>query len=179
MKDKADLLCSAKAFSDYLRLFPKTDSSWLIVWQEEPRHPVLSLPAPVFKWDEKLVYTGEFALRVNEATDEPLLFLRVLSFDPVVRREHPEIDFCIPMAYDGVSERERASWGLWPGAWCDTREEFTLLFDGRGKEWLGRVLEGSKFVLHEQGRKTASIITLAERDGLPSAQTLLDHCAGS
>ncbi len=168
MKDKAEHRCSAKVFSDYLRIFSKTDSSWLIVWQEEPRHAVLSLPASVFKWDEKLVYTGEFALRVNEATDEPLLFLRVLSFDPVVRREHPEIDFCIPMAYDGASENERHSWGLWPGAWCDTREEFTLLFDGRARDRLGRVLEGSKFVLHEQGRKAASIVTLQERDGMPA-----------
>ncbi len=179
MKDKADLRCSVKAFSDFLKLFPKTDSSWLISWQEEPRHPVLSLPASVFKWDEKLVYTGEFALRVNEETGEPLLFLRVLSFDPVVRREHPEIDFCIPMAYDGASERERASWGLWPGAWCDTRKEFTLLFDGQAKDWLDQMLKESRFVLHEQSKKTASIITLAERDGLPSVQTLLDHCAGS
>jgi len=179
VKDKADLPCPAKVFSDYLRLFPKTDSSWLSVRQEEPRFPLLSLPSAVFKWDEKLIYTGEFTLRVNEATKEPLLFLRVLSFDPVVRREHPEIDFCIPMAYDGASERERASWGLWAGAWCDTREEFTLLFDGQAKDWLGQVLKESKFVLHEQGRKTASIITLAGRDGLPSVQTLLDRCAGS
>jgi len=171
--------CSAKAFADYLRIFPKTDSSWLSIRQEEPRLPLLSLPSAVFKWDEKLVYTGEFAWRVNAATDEPLLFLRVLSFDPVVRREHPEIDFCIPMAYDGASERERASWGLWPGAWCDAREEFTLLFNGQAKDWLDQVLKESRFVLHGQGRKTASIITLTERDGLPSVQTLLDYCAGS
>jgi hypothetical protein len=165
--------CPAKVFSDYLRLFPKTDSSWLSVRREEPRFPLLSLPSAVFKWDEKLIYTGEFARRVNEATDDSLLFLRVLSFDPAVRREHPEIDFCIPMAYDGASERERASWGLWAGAWCDTREEFTLLFDGQARDWLGQVLEESKFVLHEQGRKTASIVTLEERGGMAALKDFI------
>ena len=48
-----------------------------------------------------------------------------------------EIDYVIPLAYDGASEGERLRWTIpFGGAWSDTIEQVTLVFDERWRSWL-------------------------------------------
>jgi len=154
---------SGELFASYKRLFTVVDGGWTQVSKRGGSHlPVLSLPPEVFRWDPELVYTIDTDLKRHDETGEPLLFMRILSFDPRYRAAHPEIDFCIPLAYDGACEREALTWTLFAGAWSDTRDEGILVFEREHAEWIARISDA--VAVHERGRDTASKVSIGERE---------------
>ncbi len=169
--------CTAAQYADYLRLFTPAESAWgaSMPGAGGEEVPLLLLPPEAFRWDEKLAYGLDTDAKVERGSGRPLLFLRVLSWDPVARaRAEPgSLDFCIPIAYDGAGERERLSWTLFAGAWSDTKDEAILVLELPWREWVVSVRD--RIVLGERGRKTGSILTLGDREREP-IQAFLDAC---
>ncbi|MCI0342022.1 MAG: hypothetical protein L0216_12905 [Planctomycetales bacterium] len=158
--------CTAAEYADYLRLFTNADPEWgtQLPEGEAGGTPLLLLPSEVFRWDERLAYGLDTDAKVERGSGRPLLFLRVLSWDPVARaRAEPgSLDFCIPIAHDGAGERERLSWTLFAGAWSDTRDEAILVLEEPWREWVSGVQD--RIVVGERGRKTGSLATVGERE---------------
>ena len=155
--------CDEITFRRYLELFTNVSRTWTGETRVSGRMlPLLNLPSGVFRWDPTLVYTIDSDFKIRVGTGKPLLFIRIMSFDPKYRANHPEIDFCIPMAYDGASETERLLWTLFAGAWSDTRDEAILVLQEDLLNWAESISD--RLVVHEHGKDTASIVNIGQRE---------------
>jgi hypothetical protein len=82
---------------------------------------------------------------VEQGTDNRLLFIRIDSWDPRYRETNP-VDYCIPIAYEGASDRERLTGTVPFGeAWSDSKEDALLVFDATWREWFRSLSEGVAF----------------------------------
>jgi hypothetical protein len=82
------------------------------------------------------------------------------------KKLHPsEIDWCIPMAYDGAPEVDRLGWkvGFCEG-WSDSFVAFRLRFDGAFREFFADVARVRKLVIAERGQVTASLVGQLDRN---------------
>lgn len=162
--------CPRERFDDYRRCFEAVDESWLRETEVDGRAaPMLALPSALFRWEPKLGYSVDLDVRVLSGTTDALLFLRILSFDPELRRSEPP-DFCIPMAFPGATRRQELSWTLFAGAWSDSREEAVLVLDASHRRWAER-LDG-RLLVYEVGREAASIVSLGDREREPVGRFL-------
>jgi len=139
--------CSDEQHTAYLATFfsPRPASRRIV---RDGAVGVIELPTDVFHYSPDAGYEFEVAAMAAAGTGRRLLFVRIDYYDPQLRREAEpgSIDYCIPMAYDGASERERLCWTIpFGGAWSDTREEALLVFEEEWAEWLREVKEGLAF----------------------------------
>jgi hypothetical protein len=87
------------------------------------------------------------AVAAEEGTGRRLLFIRINSWDPKLRKTAAGgIDFCIPMAYEGGSDREHLTRTIgFGGDWSDTREEAIVVLDSTWHDWLQSFSDGIAF----------------------------------
>jgi hypothetical protein len=132
------------------------------------------MPASQFRYDKNVGYSFGAAAVVEEGTDNRLLFIRIDSWDPRYREtaRPGEIDFCIPLAYEGASDRERLVWTIpLGGRWSDTREEAFLVLDSAWREWLQPISGGLAF--SNPGAESGAFMPF----GRPEAAAIQAFCA--
>src|SRR5262249_39725535 len=100
--------CSSQLHRQYLETFARPDPADRHLMQDGKVGLILLLEKH-FKYDRNGGYSFDTAAVVEEGTDNRLLFVRIDSWDPHYRETAGPgaIDFCIPIAYDGASDRER------------------------------------------------------------------------
>jgi hypothetical protein len=152
--------CTSEQYRQYLETFaqPAPADRQLI---QEGKVGLVFLPENHFRYSKNVGYSFETAALVEEGTDNRLLFLRIDSWDPQYRANAP-IDYCIPMAYEGASDRERLTWTIpFGGAWSDTTQEALLVFDATWREWFSCISEGVAF--SNRGAESAGFLKFRGR----------------
>src|SRR5437870_9686667 len=142
--------CTLEQYRQYLDTFavPSPADRQLIA---DGTVGLVLLPEKHFHYQRTVGYSFELAVMAESGTERRLLFVRIDSWDPRYREAAApgEIDFCIPMAYPGASDRERLTWTLpFGGAWSDTKQEAIVVFDSTWREWLASLPTGLAFSHH-------------------------------
>jgi hypothetical protein len=155
----------------YLETFSQPDPETRSFIQEDTVGVIL-LPETAFRYDRAAGYAFELAAMESEDGSQRILFIRIDSWDPKYRANAApgEIDYVIPLAYDGASDRERLSWTIpFGGAWSDTCEEATLVFtQDLWRDWFREIKTGLAFA--NPGGESAAFLKLQERDFKPIQQ---------
>jgi hypothetical protein len=136
--------CTPQQYRQYLESFTVPDPAdrQLI---DNGKVGLILLPESRFRYDPKVGYSFDTAVMVEEGTDRRLLFIRIDSWDPK-NRETSAPDYCIPMAYEGASDRERLIWTIgFEGGWSDAKEEVLLVLDSSWREWFRSFSKGLAF----------------------------------
>jgi hypothetical protein len=156
--------CTSEHYRQYLETFSRpapTDCQVI----NEGKVGLILLPEKHFRYDRNVGYSFETAVVVEEGSDNRLLFIRIDSWDPHYRETAGpgQIDFCIPLAHDGASPRERLKWTIpLGGAWLDTKEEAFLVLDSTWREWLSSLSQGLAF--SNPGAATAAFMQFGQRE---------------
>jgi len=159
--------CTQKQYRQYLETFAVPDIEKARFIQDGAVGLVM-LEEAQFKYARTVGYAFETAVVAEKGTGRRLLFIRIDSWDPEYRKKAGpgEIDYCIPLAYEGASEREKISWTIpFGGAWSDTKEEATVVFDESWKDWFARIKRGVAFTNASAG--SAAFLELGERERKP------------
>jgi hypothetical protein len=136
---------------------------------------LVMLPVEQFRYSRDVGYAFELAVLAEAGTDRRLLFIRIDSWDPEYRKQAApgEIDYCIPLAYDGAPEREKVLWTIpFGGAWSDTREEALLVLDSTWIAWFEKVETGLAF--SNPGAESAAFMKIQDRE----AKAIRAFCSG-
>lgn len=162
--------CTADQYRQYLETFtvPIIENTRSI---QDGSVGLVVLAEAQFKYSKTVGYAFEVAAMEEKDTGRRLLFIRIDSWDPEYRKHAGlgEIDYCIPLAYEGASEREKLSWTVpFGGAWSDTREEATLVFDERWKDWFEKLIVGVAFT--NEGAESGAFLRFTEREKKPLAE---------
>lgn len=156
--------CTSQQYRQYLETFtvPNPADRQLIA---DGKVGLVLLPESEFRYQRSVGYSFETAVMVEEGSDHRLLFVRIDSWDPAYRQaaQPGEIDFCIPAAYEGASERERLTWTIpLDGAWSDTKQEALVVFDSTWRPWLGSLAAGLAF--SNAGAESGAFMEFGERE---------------
>ncbi len=156
--------CTPQQYGQYLETFtvPNPADRQLI---NQGKVGLIFLPDSQFRYDRKVGYSFETAVSVEEGTHRRLLFIRIDSWDPRHRETAAagEIDFCIPLAYDGASDRERLTSTIgFGGAWSDTRPEAILVLNSTWRDWFQTFSEGVAF--SNPSAECAAFMRFGERE---------------
>ena len=159
--------CTPKQYRQYLETFtvPIIENARLI---QDGSVGLVVLEEAQFKYCRTVGYAFEVAAMEEKDTGRRLLFIRIDSWDPEYRKNAGpgEIDYCIPLAYEGASEREKLSWTVpFGGAWSDTREEATVVFDERWKDWFAGLTVGVAFT--NPDAESGAFLRFTEREKKP------------
>ncbi len=145
--------CTPEQYQAYLDTFTKPDPARRSLI-EGGRVGLLVLSPCEFQYSPDLGYDFALAAKAEESTGRRLLFIRISSWDPHDPRSRASgwpVDFCIPLAYEEASPRERLTWSLgFGGAWSDSREEALLVFTHDWAEWFRGLAEGVAFTNPDQ-----------------------------
>jgi len=156
--------CTPQQYQQYLETFavPNPANRQLI---NEGKVGLIFLPDSQFRYDRKVGYSFETAVSAEAGADRRLLFIRIDSWDPQYRETAAagEIDYCIPMAYDGASDRERLTWTIgFGGAWSDTRAEAIVVLDSTWRDWFQSFSDGLAF--SNPSAESAAFMRFGERE---------------
>src|SRR4051794_12431404 len=101
--------CTLQQYHQYLETFSRPAPADRHVMNAAGTVGLVLLPETQFRYDKNVGYSFVAAAMVEEGTDNRLLFVRIDSWDPQYRENAApgEIDFCIPLAYEGASDRQR------------------------------------------------------------------------
>lgn len=124
--------------------------------------PLLAMPKERFAW----AFTGVYFANSGIAPSGEL-YLEVRAFDGKARQgaDPSEIDWCIPMAYEGAPELERLGWKVgWGEGWSDSSPALRLRFDARWRPFFAEVRRARKLAIAERGQATASLLVQLERN---------------
>jgi len=140
--------CTPQQYQAYLDTFTRPDAAARSI-VHDGQVGLVELPLHQFEYSPDVGYDFALAAKVEEATGRRLLFIRISSWDPQDphgRASGQGVDFCIPLAHDRASPRERLSWTIrFGGAWSDSREEALLVFTSDWAGWFSRLAEGVAF----------------------------------
>jgi hypothetical protein len=124
---------------------------------------VVRLAAETFAYSTELGYAFETAVMAAPGGEARLFFVRIDAWDPAYRAQNPQVDYCIPLAHDGASKRERMRSEIpFGGAWSDTWEAALVVFDERWRGWLRRI-NGQLAFANPDG-VSAALFRLQERN---------------
>ena len=162
--------CSPAQFGQYRSTFlaPDLHRKELIA---DDKVGLVYLPPDQFTYRRSAGYAFEVAAVAEQGTSHKLLFIRIDVFDPKERETSPP-DYCIPIAYDGASDRERLIWTIgFGGGWSDCREDALLVFDSDWIPWFRSLVDGVAFSNEEA--ESAAYLSFDDRV-LP---VIADFCA--
>jgi hypothetical protein len=156
--------CTTEQYRQYLETFtvPIIENTRFI---QDADVGLVMLDEAQFRYSRTVGYAFEVAAMEEKDTGRRLLFIRIDSWDPEYRKNAGpgEIDYCIPAGYEGATAREKLSWTVpFGGAWSDTKEEATLVFDDRWKSWFARIKTGIAFTNPSAG--SAAFLRFGERE---------------
>jgi hypothetical protein len=157
-------VCTAEQYRKYLESFatPNPADRSLI---QAGRVGLIELRPEQFRYSRDLGYAFEVAAVAEEGAGRRLLFIRIDSYDPGLRAAGEPVDYCIPVAYDGASARERLTWTIpFGGGWSDAREEGLLVFESDWAGWFRGLRDGVAFT--NPGAESACFLRLSEDTAL-------------
>jgi hypothetical protein len=132
---------------------------------QDGRVGLILLPAKEFTYDKAVGYSFDTAVVVEEGSDNLLLFIRIESWNPQYRAEAVagQIDFCIPIAYEGASDCERLLWTIpLGGSWSDCKREALMVFDSAWRDWFRPLSDGLAF--SNPGAESAAFMNWRQHD---------------
>jgi hypothetical protein len=153
--------CTAPLFRQYLERFavPAPADRLLI---GDGTVGLVMLPESRFRYDRNVGYSFETVVMVEEESGQPVLFVRIDSWDPGYRETNP-IDYCIPIADPNASERERLVSSIgFDGGWSDTKQEVIVVFDPTWRDWFRSFSAGLAF--SSPGAESAAFMKYGERE---------------
>lgn len=157
--------CTPQEYQAYLHSFVTPDPAGRSLIQDG-RVGLIQLPLEQFQYSRDVGYAFEVAVLEEEGTGRRLLFIRIDSWDPKLREAGEPVDYCIPMAYEGASEREQLTWTIpFGGGWSDAREEALLVFASDWADWFRGLQDGVAFT--NPDTKSASFLRFGERERTP------------
>jgi hypothetical protein len=124
--------------------------------------PIIELAIEQFAYRDDVGYDFELCCMAHPATAERWLFVRIDQWDPEIRRTSPDIDYCIPLAYDGASEGERLRWTIgFGGGWSDAAEVALLVFDRAWRDFFARV--DDRVVFANPNARSGALLRIPDR----------------
>jgi hypothetical protein len=148
----------------YLDTFIRPDSSNRHL-MGEGKIGLILLSAEQFKYDRSEGYSFETAVVAEQDTGNRFLFIRIDAWNPEYRAkaQSGEIDYCIPIAYPGASDRERLKWTIpMGGAWSDTTEKALVVFDSSWRAWFESLTAGLAF--SSPGEQSGAFMNWSQHD---------------